>query len=176
MACDGNSTEACGGPNALTLYSANQVKPPSPVVDPRPPGWHSLGCYTDSASRALTVPGASPGGADALTVGLCTLACSQGGYSYAGVEYAGECCKSHFRGGQPRLLTCFSDCGNAISNGNTLAPDGPSSCNMICSGNSSEYCGGPNRINIYQIGAAPVSSTTAKSTTTSSKPSSVCRF
>ena len=96
MACDGNSAEACGGSNALTLYSANQVKLSPPIVDPGPPGWHSLGCYTDSgASRALTAAGASSGGSAALTVGLCTLACGQGGYSYAGVEYAGECCKLH---------------------------------------------------------------------------------
>ncbi len=41
---------------------------------------------------------------------------------------------------------------------------------MICSGNSSEYCGGPNRLNIYQN--APKASTSAASISTSSAPSS----
>jgi hypothetical protein len=33
-----------------------------------------------------------------------------------------------------------------------LAPDGLSGCNMICNGNSSEFCGGPDRLNVYGKG------------------------
>lgn len=42
--------------------------------------------------RALAVGIATTGGNNALTVALCTSACKDGGYQYAGVEYAGECC------------------------------------------------------------------------------------
>lgn len=37
-------------------------------------------------------------------------------------------------------------CGNTISNGATPAASG---CNMVCAGDSSEYCGGGDRLNVY---------------------------
>jgi len=43
-----------------------------------------------------------------------------------------------------------TDCGNAISNGGVIAPGGISDCNMLCAGNSSEYCGAGNRLDVYQ--------------------------
>ena len=91
MACGGNASEACGGPNRLNLFSS-QTAPP--VVNPGPPGWTSLGCYNDSVN-ARTLPNtvATAGGQNAMTVALCLSACQQAGYSLAGVEYANECCK-----------------------------------------------------------------------------------
>lgn len=57
--------------------------------------WSSLGCYTDNVSgRALTTSGVVPGGSSAMTNEACQTACSAAGFSYAGTEYAGECCKS----------------------------------------------------------------------------------
>lgn len=41
--CGGNSTEACGGPNRLTLYKSSKVT--GPQVNPGPNGWVSQGCY-----------------------------------------------------------------------------------------------------------------------------------
>ena len=41
----------------------------------------------------------------------------------------------------------FKDCGNTFSNGGAPTPAGD--CSMVCSGNSSEICGGPNRLNVY---------------------------
>ena len=36
------------------------------------------------------------------------------------------------------------------------APAAASDCNMVCAGNSSEFCGGPNRLNVYNnTGTAP---------------------
>lgn len=66
-----------------------------------------------------------------MSVALCTAACEAAGFLLAGVEYAGE---------------CF--CGNAIANGGAYAGEG---CNMLCNGNASEYCGGPNRLNVYNF-------------------------
>lgn len=63
----------------------------------------------------------------------------------------------------------IEDCGNSFLGGNGPAPDGLSGCNMLCSGNSSEFCGGPYRLDMYQApgtGAQPLSSSS------SSKPSS----
>ena len=66
------------------------------------------------------------------TIESCTSACSDAGYDLAGTEYAAECW-----------------CGNSIEAGGAPAP--ASECNMVCSGNPSQYCGGPNRLNLYNI-------------------------
>ncbi|KAF2192285.1 copper radical oxidase [Zopfia rhizophila CBS 207.26] len=73
---------------------------------------------------------ATIGGAGALTVALCTSACAPGGYIYAGVEYAQECY-----------------CGKAIRNNE--AGTNIEDRNMVCNGNATEYCDGPNRLNVY---------------------------
>ena len=39
-----------------------------------------------------------------------------------------------------------TDCGNTIANGGAPATSG---CSMLCNGNSSEICGGPDRLNVY---------------------------
>lgn len=44
----------------------------------------------------------------------------------------------------------ITDCGDAISNGGGPAPGGISDCNMLCMGNSSEFCGAGNRLDVYQ--------------------------
>lgn len=91
-----------------------------------------------TTGRCLPNPVAVTGG---MTVGLCVQACKTAGYSMAGIEYASECCR-YSRGS--RLVFCANrmiGCGNAISNGALVAPGGISECNMLCNGNSSEYCG-----------------------------------
>ena len=45
------------------------------------------------------------------------------------------------------LTVLPKDCGTAIANGG--APTPPGDCSMVCTGNSSEFCGGPNRLNVY---------------------------
>ena len=140
MACSGNSSEVCGGPNGLTVFY-NGLGGIS--TNPGPTGWGSLGCYSDSTgARTLTTGMGVPGGASAMTVALCTSACKQNGFTYAGVEYANECY-----------------CGNTLSNGGGPASDGAVGCNMACAGNASEFCGGGNRLNMYKLGAPPPAAT-----------------
>jgi WSC domain len=53
---------------------------------------------SDSSARILSMGIATAGGPAALTVAKCTASCGAAGYSYAGVEYSGECCKQiHIR-------------------------------------------------------------------------------
>ena len=56
----------------------------------------------------------------------------------------------------PSIATNFSacpftvllkDCSTAFANGGAPTPAGD--CSMVCSGNSSEFCGGPGRLNAY---------------------------
>ena len=138
MPCSGNATEQCGGGNHLTVFynGGGTIS-----TNPGPPGWTSLGCYTDGGARTLTTGMAVPGGASAMTVALCTAACKQNSFTLAGVEYANECY-----------------CGNAFSNGGVPAQD-ITTCNMVCAGNKTEWCGGPNRLNVYQVGTGSSAST-----------------
>ncbi|RAL65885.1 hypothetical protein DID88_005548 [Monilinia fructigena] len=106
--------------------------------------------------RLLIYQTFSTAGASGMAVDVCTAACQSGGYLLAGVEYADECW-----------------CGNQLSNGGTLAPEGD--CAKLCAGNSSEFCGGTNRLDVYDfnntaIVTAPfiTTSTVAASSSTSS--------
>ncbi|KZF20208.1 WSC-domain-containing protein [Xylona heveae TC161] len=142
MACNGNSAETCGGGSRLNLYerdtavtttSAAATATPVTVLEVADFGY--LGCYTEGTnSRALT--GESSSG-DANTVQSCATTCS--GFTYFGVEYSRECY-----------------CGNVLSAGAVVASDG--GCTMTCAGNSSEYCGGPSRLNIYELNSQATAS------------------
>lgn len=105
MACNGDSSETCGGPNRLTVYQYNGTAPLGPVENPGFEGWMSIGCYTDgAAARTLTHQAAVDGGAGEMSVRACTTACDNAGYKFAGVEYGQECCQ----------LTPISDCRGLI--------------------------------------------------------------
>lgn len=98
-----------------------------------------------TTGRALTYgAGGIPG--DQMTVSKCTAACKTAGYTMAGVEYSGECY-----------------CDNSIANGATIATD--NGCTMLCNGNSSEICGGPSRLNVYDFNKPAVSSSSTKVST-----------
>jgi hypothetical protein len=107
-----------------------------------------------------------------MTVGLCTAACKTAGYTLAGVEYSGECCKWLAKHStlnwESSMLTRKrgnADCGNTIANGATIAAD--NGCTMLCNGNSSEICGGPSRLNVYDFNkpAASASSSSTRAST-----------
>ncbi|KAJ7741005.1 WSC domain-containing protein, partial [Mycena metata] len=66
-----------------------------------------------------------------MTVESCFAFCTGGGYNLAGVEFGSQCC-------------------SFLASG-TLSAE--SNCNTPCSGNSSEFCGAGNFINIYSNGA-----------------------
>lgn len=118
MPCNGNATEACGGPNRLDVYGFGQKSSITPQ-------WTSLGCYSDSVqTRTLKQGMPVIGGAANMTQENCQDACAAGSYTLAGVEYAQECY-----------------CGNAIQAPGGPAPDGDAQCNMACNGNANEVCG-----------------------------------
>lgn len=61
---------------------------------PKQTGWSSLGCYSDNVNgRTLANQVQVPGGASAMSVEACEAACKSAGYTIAGLEYSGECCK-----------------------------------------------------------------------------------
>lgn len=156
-ACKGNANELCGGPNALSLFQNTFFVQPRnlPVVNvtaAQNAQYTYQGCFTEgqggrslgSSSSGSTNPSYSTTNAN-MTVELCVAACYGKGFSYAGVEYARECY-----------------CNNAgIVNAGGPAPGGDADCSMICAGSQGEYCGGPNRLNVYKLGDSAAAGTGA---------------
>jgi hypothetical protein len=124
----GNATQqtGCGAP---TQTSAPQWPFTDLTASKRV---YYLGCGKDSMGQGRTLAGASTS-ADDMTVEKCVDFCTSKGYSKAGLENARE---------------CF--CGN------TIAPDrapvkgwlGP--CEMRCTGNAKQKCGGWGYISLYE--------------------------
>jgi hypothetical protein len=99
---------------------------PIPAPAPMPAGY--VGCYADTSNRDL--PYWAPGGP--YTVAGCQSACAAAGYQYAGVQYGGE---------------CF--CGDAYGR------YGPAvNCNMPCSVDPNQICGGKWAQDIYALPVA----------------------
>jgi hypothetical protein len=141
----------CGGSDRLNIYSytTSDTGPSEGTAV-----WSSLGCYTDVVgARTLPLLETVEGGGQTLTIEKCTAACQADGFTYAGVEFAQECY-----------------CGNTLQNGGKPAPDGDRFCNMACTGDDDEVCGGPNRLNLFKFEVPPSTTSTSSSTTTTSTP------
>ncbi|KAI6128107.1 copper radical oxidase-like protein [Pisolithus croceorrhizus] len=134
MTCTGNASELCGAGDRLNVYWSGTQPPSPPIIVPGVGNWRSLGCYNDSTITRALANGMRVTGQ--VTVESCTTACQDGGYQYAGVEYANECY-----------------CGMTLDNGSGPTP--ASSCDMTCAGNASEYCGGPDHLNLYNYTGTP---------------------
>lgn len=132
MECAGDSSQICGGPDRLNVYTSQNYT--YPTIPRTANGYIYAGCYTDNTSnRALG--SASLVDYTSMTVEKCGQFCSGGGYLMFGLEYAGECW-----------------CGNAIAGGNTIAPNQDAECTSTCPGDETELaCGAANRLNVYLI-------------------------
>ena len=123
MACGGDESEICGALNRLSVYNNTAW---IPTVNPEIPGYKYLGCHNDSTGdRALSGEFEF---SEEMTVERCASFCE--GEAYFGVEYYSE---------------CF--CGAGLSPNSVKQPE--TDCSFFCSGNSSQYCGGSGRINVY---------------------------
>ncbi|KZL85915.1 copper radical oxidase [Colletotrichum incanum] len=124
--CVGNNDEVCGNGGRINVFTNGDV---APAILAAHGDFASLGCYSDHASaRTLTTSISLPGN---VRVSDCTTACANQGFQYAGLEFGRE---------------CF--CGSSIQNGG--APIPAKSCNMACTADKSQYCGGRAAINIYK--------------------------
>ncbi|ORY85568.1 hypothetical protein BCR37DRAFT_377247 [Protomyces lactucae-debilis] len=104
--------------------------------------WNYLGCYQERDARVFPKR-FTPGD---LTVGKCLDICQGAGYPFGGMEYSGECW-----------------CGPSLNNAQKIDMQ---RCYMLCSGNSSQYCGGSMALSTYQL--APLDTTSARPASPSS--------
>lgn len=120
--CAGDASRKCGGGWTLSVYSQQSNTNPS---------WTSSGCYTDSVDRMLRGFSVTQAG---LTTDQCIATCSSKGFNMAAVEYGSECY-----------------CGSQLfTTGGAGTPASSSECNVPCSGNAGQTCGGPWRANLYR--------------------------
>ncbi|PVF94002.1 WSC-domain-containing protein [Serendipita vermifera] len=133
MRCTGDSAQICGGANAINIYVKDNYQyttGPATVLDSYG-GYSKTQCWEDSAgNRVLKNQPAFPISGDNMTVQKCIDGCKTAGFSSAGVEYGRECY-----------------CDNVsypLSQSHDMRE-----CNKPCTGDGSQFCGGPNRILIY---------------------------
>ncbi|KAI0764219.1 hypothetical protein BD413DRAFT_483077 [Trametes elegans] len=145
MACNGNSSEFCGGPNRLNVYNftGTLTGTPgqggggggggtpidvSPVKSGLPPPWTYAACYVDNAFGRIMATQLPDN--PSVTVESCISSCEGQNFTLAGIEFG---------------VQCF--CGDTLIDG--AVPGDEDTCNMACGGNSTEACGGPNRLSVY---------------------------
>ncbi|OCK83019.1 WSC-domain-containing protein [Lepidopterella palustris CBS 459.81] len=130
LTCNGAPGEICGGFNRMSVYQDPTFPNAADIAVSS--DYSSLGCYTEGSNGRSLAYSQNDGQLNntLMTTELCLDQCGSLGYPFAGTEYSDECY-----------------CGVVLGNGTVSAP--ATDCNMPCSGNSSETCGGPNRLNLY---------------------------
>ncbi|KAM0332583.1 hypothetical protein ACHAQA_002867 [Verticillium albo-atrum] len=157
MLCAGSPLQYCGAGNRLSVYSLDEGGSPAsssaagsvaasesavasatpttstqPAPTGFPSGWSQYGCWVDGAAgRILTFQAPDD---DDMTLQSCATNCFNRGFTVAGAEYSHQ---------------CF--CGNAIINGGVEASS-ESQCNTPCAGDSTQMCGGGDRMSIISNG------------------------
>ena len=122
--------------NCPATLNNNPVRINTTIFNPTPGttrnNWSYMGCAKDAGgSRALS--GARYGDLK-MTIDSCHVYCARQGHPIAGLEYGRECW-----------------CGKSLAPTNPI--QSPSACasiaQMVCAGNSTEYCGAPNLITLW---------------------------
>lgn len=125
--CPGLPQQTCGGGPGTWRLNVNEDTTITLPSSSLPPGITALGCYTDEWSRTLPYQAYAN---SSNTNSLCARACSAESYIYSGTEAGDECW-----------------CGDTLPS--TLATAN-SSCNTVCTGSPSAYCGGQFRLSVAQ--------------------------
>ncbi|KAF8882972.1 copper radical oxidase [Infundibulicybe gibba] len=142
--CTGNTLEPCGAGGRLNVFTSGKPPPAPPSLVSKVGNWTALGCYSDAVNGApRTLPNAmTPPGS--LTIESCTTTCFNAGFQYSGTEFSDLYIHA----------LESTDCGSSIASTGVLSA--VTDCNMVCAGNSSEFCGGPNRLSLYNLTGAPL--------------------
>ncbi|KAK4969922.1 hypothetical protein LTR66_011603 [Elasticomyces elasticus] len=168
--CANDATQACGGNGGYIsiYYDSSKYTPNNSTYDTTPPpppvtvqsvgNYGYIGCYSEGTNgRALAAKNVAPPSGGGGFVEWCAAGCQ--GYTYFGVEFSNECY-----------------CGNTLGAGSALLPGSTPSatgCSSLCGGNTTEYCGGGSKLNLYQLNAAVVSSSSSVSASASTTSSAV---
>jgi hypothetical protein len=161
--CTGDISQTCGGNGIFhnstqislfansARFNGNTTSPPLQLTQ-TVGQYNFFGCFAESGGKTLSQKSTV---SNVMTVDACAAFCT--GSPYFGLEYQSECY-----------------CGSTLNSASTLTDT--SQCGMSCKGSNSQYCGGPSRMQIYQLNANPsVSSSSAASRSTSTSSSATSR-
>lgn len=130
--CSGDSTQTCGDSAKINIYIDATYK--QTIYARQSYGsWSLISCYMDS-SASRTMSDVNTDSEESMTETTCLDACTADGMGYCGVEYYAEC-----YGSTTKPSDSLAIAGDALTAG----------CNYACKGNSTEACGGANRILVY---------------------------
>ena len=137
----------CNPPTGGPLRAAQNICPIQPNLNPvqntdgivrllPQPGdlvgdFQYLGCADDRGSPK-TLTGGFYSDNNALTIESCTAYCRSNGWAYSGLENGYQCY-----------------CGNAFQNPLLSPAQCAAQSQIVCNGNSLEYCGGQNLVHVY---------------------------
>ncbi|KAJ0388108.1 hypothetical protein COL922a_000739 [Colletotrichum nupharicola] len=153
----GGTCQGWSGGTSCSSITVSSVVPTSTASAPSHRatmgGYKFVSCWTE-ATNGRALKGAAFA-YDGMTLSSCMANCT--GFDYWGTEYGRECY-----------------CGNSLDSTSTsaLLVD----CNMPCSGDSTQYCGAGNRIELYSTTATRTSSSTASATATLAHISAVGQY
>jgi hypothetical protein len=119
MACTGNSAQFCGGGRILQVYTGTATA--QFLTAPFTSGQCVVGSPNGARALSVTQPASN-----SMTPAACRSLCT--GYTYYGVEYGRECY-----------------CGNSFPSQTPFSQ----SCDMPCSGDAAQNCGGSNALKIF---------------------------
>ncbi|KAH7330039.1 carbohydrate-binding WSC, partial [Rhexocercosporidium sp. MPI-PUGE-AT-0058] len=127
--CNGNQNQMCGANQRFSIYKdpAYSAVDLSTIASQ----YTTKGCYSEGVGYRAIHYRQDQLEFNGLTTEQCLTACGNKYYPLAATEYYGECY-----------------CGVALQGGS--APTDSSNCNLPCSGNPTEICGGAGYLNLYE--------------------------
>uniref|UniRef100_A0A8H7XRB3 WSC domain-containing protein n=1 Tax=Psilocybe cubensis TaxID=181762 RepID=A0A8H7XRB3_PSICU len=135
MGCAGNATQACGGPNRLSVYTSNKplvaLPVPSAMTTNLPGNWTYKGCLRETATGKMFPNQIIWIGNN--TALACMNQCAAFGFTAAGVEFGQEC--------------YCGDVSDVTNNNGVFGAE--SECTTPCPGDPVHLCGDGNRLNTY---------------------------
>ncbi|CAE7161347.1 unnamed protein product [Rhizoctonia solani] len=106
-----------------------------------PAGWEAQGCVTDAdaPNRVLSDHHTDT----SLTAASCIKSCAANGYKLAGTQFSNECW-----------------CGQALNTSGDVSGKASSGCDMACTGDASQICGGNYVMNLFAFTGNNATTTT----------------
>ncbi|XP_062608878.1 uncharacterized protein LOC134270660 [Saccostrea cucullata] len=121
--CSGDSDQICGGAWAINIFANPEYKNPDDLVQGS--NGEYVGCFQDQSCRSFT---GNHYRSNQMTIEKCKSFCTS--YSMYALEATTGCwCSNYFK---------------------TRVPKPDSDCNMKCTGNSDQICGGAWRLSVYK--------------------------
>ncbi|KAI1214879.1 heme peroxidase [Annulohypoxylon truncatum] len=128
------STTSASSSTTVSSTSTSSTAPTETLHHRQTIGEYLLvGCQTESTAAGTRALGDAAFAYDSMTLEDCMNNCT--GYVYWGTEYGRECY-----------------CGDSLQSTSEKAPI--TDCNMVCGGDSTEYCGDSNRLELYSTTAS----------------------